>query len=224
MERLARYYIPLLAIFLYFSGFYYISEYLRFLGITAGYRDFRLDQYIFFSFAVLYELFLFRYFSLSILLLPLVGLLVLVHRLPNYNINLGHPKLRILHPVFGKNEVQIIPFLLRVTIVGLISFMFLFYASATIGKNHACERLNSSRSTITLVGLKNHVDLKGHDIDKPFIKHFLAAHYNGRLTEVWRNSNFIYVGETITNCRTDPRHLYILDKDDFRFSVIKRVN
>ena len=218
MERIAKYYIPLLAVFLYFAGFYYIAEYFRFFGITAGYREFRLDQYIFFSFAVVYELLVFNYGSLSVKLLLLIAFLFIVHALPNYCLDLGHSRLKCLRPLFAKRTVPLFPFVLRVAVGGLASFLFLFFASATIGKNHACERLSSSRATVTLVGFDT------NSIDHDIRKHFSSAHEAGKLTEVWRTDDVIYLSETIRNCKDDPRILYVLGMDDFRFSVVKRIN
>ncbi len=220
MERLVKIYIPLLAVFLYFSGFFYIAVFFQFLGLVGGYREFDLFQIGFFSFSVLYELIVFRDFGLSSKILALIGFLFFIHALPDFQIRLKSksPSSISIVKLLGQDNLPLLPSPLRVIIGSALSFYILFDVSGAIGKIHACDRLTMSKSSVTLVGL-NTESLSSDQRD--FI---LSAQEKGELTEVWRTENSVYISKTIRDCIKDSRHLIVLGFDDFDFTITRRIN
>jgi len=167
-----------------------------------------------FSFSVLFEILTFSNIWSSIQFIGLILFLVFLgYLLPDWHLNSSR-----LKELTGIESFPVVPFWLRLLLAASISFVWIFLTAHQAGKTHACRYLQGKINLNVTV-------------DAPFSGEEYNAFYGAfgyqvptgndqiqtvpNITEVWRNSDFIYFVKREASCDT-PRIVVKVPADRFQ--------
>lgn len=211
MKHFINGYASTVAIILYFSGFWYLVEYFRFIGLTSVVHTLGLEQYALYSFSVVYELAVFsdpcaslRFFSVGVLLLLFLAL-------PNWRIVL--PPANPFRRALGRATLPLLPGVFRYVVVSLVFLIVMFDAAAATGRLHACQAIRSAKS-ITFFGLAPNAFHDPKYLDETR-KEFMTLQDNAKLVEVWHDNEMVYAAARESDCANAPRIVYAIKRENF---------
>lgn len=216
-NEFVKVYLPIFGVVLYFSGFIYINEYFRFFGITGFYTNFSPIYLGFFSFSVFHELAWLKDIVSSIRFGVLVVLLFALYALPDLRLVPPSGTMSWLQRVIGASGVALMPVALRIAVAGVGTFLILFNVSGRIGYLHGCEKLSLGNSSIRIFGLN------AKALSQKEKMNFEQLNVNGKLTEIWTDKNFVYVGQKIDDCDSDARTTFRLNHEQYDFFLTSKL-